>query len=344
MIGAFICIVVAATIAFALSALCGGGAGLVLMPLLGLWLPISEVPAALSLGTFSSSATRLAVFYRHIDFRIVRRFVPAALPAVILGVWLLRYLNPIYLSMLMGLFLVGNLPFLFRKKPPELQGRRPQGWVLLLIGAAAGFLSGLTGAVGLIFNRFYFRYGLSKDEIVATRAANEILLHLIKLVLYGLFGLLHTRSALLGFAVALAGVFSSLLLRRGLAYISEQAFRRIGYLAMVASGFLMLYQSAGLFLRSNQVYLSLSPLNKGTEATLQWQDSKIAFEFSWNDGLEYERVIPVSTLSPDRQRYVQANKAQADQIVVEEVRELGGRSFEAYYFRKGNLVGKIEFQ
>lgn len=344
MIGAFACIVIAATLAFALSALCGGGAGLVLIPLLGLWLPANEVPGALSLGTFSSSATRLAVFYRHINFRIVRRFVPAALPAVVLGVWLLRYLNPVYLSMLMGLFLVGNLPFLLRKKPPELHGKKLPDWVLLLIGAAAGFLSGLTGAVGLIFNRFYFRYGLDKNEIVATRAANEILLHLIKLVLYGLFGLLHTRSFLLGCAVALAGVFSSLILRRGLAYISERTFRRIGYLAMVASGVLMLYQSTGLFLRSNQAYLSFSPLNKGTEATLQWQDSRIAFEFSWSDGLEYERVIPLSALTNAQQSYVREQAGTADRIVVEEVREFRGRSFEAYYFKEGKLLQKIDFR
>jgi len=314
------------------------------MPLLGLWLPLGEVPAALSLGTFSSSATRLAVFYRHIDFRIVRRFVPAALPAVVLGAWLLRYLNPVYLSMLMGLFLVGNLPFLFRKKPRALGGKRPPGWVLLLIGAGAGFLSGLTGAVGLIFNRFYFRYGLTKHEIVATRAANEILLHLVKLVLYGLFGLLHTGSFLLGCAVALGGVLSSLLLRKGLIYISEQAFRRIGYLAMVASGFLMLYQSVGLLLQTNRAYLSFNPLNKGTAATLQWQSSKIAFEFSWNDGLEYERVIPLNTLSPARQRYVQTNKGRADHVVIEEVRAVSGRSYEAYYFRQRRLIGKIDFK
>ncbi|WP_118975823.1 sulfite exporter TauE/SafE family protein [Taibaiella koreensis] len=340
----FVLVFLTATLAFMLSAVCGGGAGLLLLPVLGIWLPAGQVPAALSLGTFSSSATRLKVFYRSVDGYIVRRFVPAAIPAAVLGAWLLRYLNPVYLSLLMGLFLVSNLPFLFRKKAGIVQRSRPHSLALLAIGLVAGFLSGLTGAVGLIFNRFYFRYGLSKEEIVATRAANELLLHLVKLALYLAFGLLPAQAFVIGLAVALAGIVSAVVLKRGLARVSESLFRRMGYLAMVASGLLMLYQSGGQLMRSKNAYFSFHPVNKGTEATLQWQGSKIAFEFSWNDGLEYEHTLPLNALTPDRQKHVLAAKGRADQVVVEEVRSLEGRSYEAYYFIQGRLIAKIDFK
>lgn len=51
-----------AVVAFALSAVSGGGAGLVLMPILGLILAPENVPAALSIGTSVSSISRIAFF------------------------------------------------------------------------------------------------------------------------------------------------------------------------------------------------------------------------------------------------------------------------------------------
>jgi uncharacterized membrane protein YfcA len=48
----------------------------------------------------------------------------------------------------MGLFLISNLTFLF-KKPVEInRTEKPSKLTLSLIGFSAGFLSGLTGAVG----------------------------------------------------------------------------------------------------------------------------------------------------------------------------------------------------
>ena len=82
----------------------------------------------------------------------------------------------------MGIFLISNLPFVFRKpKEVKFKGRQ-SNLLLMIIGFLAGALSGLTGAVGLLFNKFYLRHGLTKDQIIATRAANEITLHLIKII------------------------------------------------------------------------------------------------------------------------------------------------------------------
>lgn len=53
--------------AFTLSAICGGGAGMIIIPVLGSFLPVTQVPAALSIGTFTSSASRLAFFRRNVN-------------------------------------------------------------------------------------------------------------------------------------------------------------------------------------------------------------------------------------------------------------------------------------
>jgi len=186
---------IATIAAFWISAICGGGASLILVPLLNWLLPTSVVPFSLTIGTFTSSASRIAVFKKHICWKIFLWFVPFSIPAVLLGAWMMKYVNPLYLQLIVGLFLLANIPELFRTKKQLATEEKPYPkFILAIVGFFAGFISGITGAIGLLFNRFYLRYGLSKEEIVATRAANEIFLHSIKLIIYLLLGLYSVFS------------------------------------------------------------------------------------------------------------------------------------------------------
>lgn len=105
------------------------------------------------------------------------------------------------------------------------QSRENARCFLPLIGMAAGFVSGLTGAVGLLFNRFYLHYGMSKEQIIATRAANELLLHIIKPGLYISFGVLSKRTIIIGCIIAVAAIFSSFSTKWLIAKLSETLFR-----------------------------------------------------------------------------------------------------------------------
>jgi uncharacterized membrane protein YfcA len=330
--------------AFTLSAICGGGAGLMLIPILGRLLPISQIPAALSIGTFTSSATRLVAFRKNINWYIVKFFVPAALPAVWLGAFLLKFLNPHVLGIIMGVFLISNLPFLF-KKPKELKHTgRPANIMLVIIGFLAGFLSGVTGAVGLLFNRFYLRYGLTKEEIIATRAANEIILHLVKIILYTLFGLLSRHVLLMGTVVALSAVASTWTTKYILPRISDFVFRRVGYMAMVLSGFLMLGQSTNNLLIANNGNIKAGLAEGGFETKLKWQSANFALEFSYDEGFEFEQRIPLSELTAAHRQYVLSRHPQADRVIVEAVHAVGEKSYEAYYFSNRQLIDKIDFK
>jgi uncharacterized membrane protein YfcA len=105
---------------------------------------------------------------------------------VLVGAYLIKYINPNYLQLIVALFLIGNVPQLFKSKKEEAQSEKPYPkYILAIIGFLAGFVSGITGAIGLLFNRFYLKFGLTKEQIVATRAANTFLLVCIHKWLYG---------------------------------------------------------------------------------------------------------------------------------------------------------------
>jgi len=333
---------VATIIAFWISAICGGGASLILVPILNWILPTSVVPFSLTIGTFTSSASRIVVFKKHICWKIFLWFVPFSIPAVLLGAWLMKFVNPLYLQIIVGLFLLANIPELFRnKKQQETEEKPYPKFVLAIVGFFAGFISGITGAIGLLFNRFYLRYGLSKEEIVATRAANEIFLHTIKLIIYLLLGLYSTNALWLGITIAIASIVSSYTVKFILPYISEFAFRKIGYGAMVISGIFLLVGTAQNII--NQDNISFSK-NQYDERTMNWRNSHFVLEFAIDDGLEIERSIKVDEL-PDKIK-LEYNKLlpQYDKILVEKVFKLASKKSYEFYCYKDKKLTKFEFE
>lgn len=335
-----------AFVAFALSMVCGGGAGLLLIPVLGYALPAAQVPAALSVGTSVSSMTKLYLFFGQIHWRMVRHFLPFALLGVCIGAWLLSYLAPMYIELCMAIFLVSNLPYLFIKAPAPSQEKSAYSYAFLkYIGLLAGFISALTGAVGVLFNGVYLRYGLSKEEIVATRAANEICLHIVKLCLYAGFGLLTLQALYIGLLVAVAAVAATYLMKFVLPKISIAVFSKIGYGAMVLSGLILLNSAVIRIQEAHDPNIHIVRMSKGYDATLNWDDLIYTIEFKYGEGFEFERIIPLSRLDPVRQGYVHAQDVGADKVVIEKVYALKKISYEAYYYDADNqLIKKVKFR
>ncbi len=332
---------IATIVAFWISAICGGGASLILLPLLNLLLPGSVVPFSLTIGTFTSSASRIVVFKKHIRWGIFLWFVPFSIPAVLLGAWLIKCINPIYLQFFVALFLIANVPELFRTRKQQEKVEKPYPkFVLAIVGFCAGFISGVTGAIGLIFNRFYLRYGLAKEENVATRAANEILLHFTKLIIYLLLGLYSTNALWLGITIAAASVISSYSIKYILPHLSEYLFRKIGYGAMVASGIFLLVSTSHIIIHQDNISFTK---NKYDEITMNWRKSNLTLEFTIDDGLEIERPILPDELPLDIRSEYEELQFQYDQILLEKVFRLGSNpSFEFYCF-KYNVLTKLEF-
>lgn len=346
MIVTLIVVLIVSFLAFSISAICGGGAGLVLIPVLGLLLPVSQVPAALSIGTFTSSASRLVAFKENIRWSIVKYFVPAALPAVWLGVWMLRFVNPVYLEVVMGIFLVSNLTSFFQKSKEIISAEKSSNTTLGLIGFSAGFISGLTGAVGLLFNRFYLRYGLSKEEIVATRAANEIILHLVKIILYAWFGLLTMKVFILGLIVAVSAVISTWVMKWVLPRISDVSFKKIGYGAMAFSGFAMLFQSGANLIMNNNSDIEINKIANNSMPKLHWYDGEYAVEYPYDTdtGLEFEQKISIKELSTKHKRLVLSKAKGTDKVIIEAVYSVGKKSYQAYYFKDNIFMKEIIFR
>ena len=329
--------------AFWISAICGGGASLILIPILNLLLPSSVVPFSLTIGTFTSSVSRIAVFKKHIKWQIFFWFVPFSIPAVLLGAWLIKYVNPNYLQLIVAFFLILNLPELLKSKKKETENQKPYPkFLLVIVGFCAGFVSGITGAIGLLFNRFYLRFGLKKEEIVATRAANEIFLHLIKLIIYISIGLYSETALWLGLTIAVATIVSSYTVKYILPYLSEFLFKKIGYGAMVISGIILLIGTSEKIIQQDKISFSTAKGSNETESVISWRNTDFVMEFTFNDGFEVERPIKPNELPDHLKERYENLKEQYDKIHLEKVFTISREPAYEFYCYKNGALTKFE--
>ncbi|BEV03125.1 sulfite exporter TauE/SafE family protein [Chryseobacterium gambrini] len=331
---------ISTVVAFWISAICGGGASLILIPVLNLLLPGSVVPFSLTLGTFTSSASRVAVFKKHINWHIFFWFVPFSIPSVLLGAWLIKYVNPNYLQLIVAFFLILNLPELFKSKKKEEKDQKPYPKSLLIvIGFCAGFVSGITGAIGLLFNRFYLRFGLKKEEIIATRAANEIFLHLIKLLIYISIGLYSKTALLLGLTVAAATIVSSYTVKYILPYLSEFVFKKIGYGAMVISGIVLLIGTSQKIISQDKISFTMADNTKETESVISWRNTDFIIEFTFDEGFEVERPIKPDELPDHLHEKYRNLQEKYDRVELEKVFTINKNpAYEFNCYKNGKLT------
>jgi len=256
------------------------------------------------------------------------------------GAYLIKYINPNYLQLIVALFLIGNVPQLFKSKKEEAQLEKPYPrYILAIIGFLAGFVSGITGAIGLLFNRFYLKFGLTKEQIVATRAANEVFLHFIKLVIYIALGLYSQMALWLGLAIAAATIVSSFTVKYILPYLSEHLFRKIGYGAMVIT---LLTGTTDKIIKQDKIAFATIHHKGKDETIVSWRNTDLVLEYTIDGGLEIERPIHSQELPPHLTEKYAALKRNYDTIYIEKVFQFRKEPVYEFYCYKEKQLTKFE--
>jgi uncharacterized membrane protein YfcA len=108
--------------------------------------------------------------------------------------------------------------------------------------------SGLIGSTGPIMNPMYLAYGLDKEALIATKAANKTLLHIVKLASYLALGALDHAYIGYGLVIGLAAVPANWLGKWVLARMSSDQFRQMIFGLIAVSGVFMLWEQRHWFL------------------------------------------------------------------------------------------------
>ncbi|MCL1077698.1 sulfite exporter TauE/SafE family protein [Parashewanella spongiae] len=341
----FLIIFTISFIAFCISALSGGGAGLILIPILSQFLNPAQVPAAITIGTATSSLTRILMFYKNIQWRMVSWIVLSSLPGVAVGAYLLSYLNPIIIELCLSLFLISNLVMIFKKGSKEEFSNKLPNWILIIVGFSIGIISSLIGAVGVLYNRIYFRYGLTNEEVIATRAANEIVIHLIKLGIYTWLGILGLETFKFGALVAISSILATLIVKLFINKIPRKIFVKIGYAAMVVSGLFMLNDAAVNIKAEHDPHITSYFTPEGDLLQMIWDNQHYFLTFKKDEGLNIKKHIEFTRYSPLQRRQLRNMCVQSQRMFIRERFGFHGTDYEIHclYKNRGITHHKIKW-
>jgi uncharacterized protein len=235
-------------IAWFISMLVGGGSPLILIPLVTLSLGAQSVAPVLTVGGVLCNLQRVAMLWRHIDWKLTLWQMPGGLIGSVLGAYAFTKVAAEGLQFFIALTLLYMVVHsLLRDKLP-LPSFQCQAWHFLPLGFGNAFAAGLIGSTGPLLNPAYLSYGLEKEAMVATRAANLTLAHVVKIVAYALLGVLSPSLIGYGLLIGFAALPANWLGRKVLEKMSSEQFQAamVGFVGL--SGMWMLWQQRAFFL------------------------------------------------------------------------------------------------
>lgn len=238
-----------------LSGVLGMAGGMVLMALLPLKLGLGAAMITHGILQFTSNGARAWLLWRHVDFGLLRHTTTGAVAAflVLLAVRFVPDKALVYLGL-------GLLPFVRHLPFPAAWLSLHRPWVARACGALVSAVQILAGVAGPLLDVFFLSSKLDRFGVVATKAANQAVAHLLKIAFYLLVFLWEPASIapgsdaseapfLFGVVVPFAVVAAVGGTRLGaslLDRLSEKAFRNATARVVEAVGVVCLWRAAEL--------------------------------------------------------------------------------------------------
>jgi uncharacterized membrane protein YfcA len=232
-------LVVIGFVSWTVSTMSAGG-GMLFMAAVAPLLRGHAIAPVITVASTVASPVRAILFWRFIDWSVVRWYLPGATTGAILGGWVLAQISGALIQVAAGLFLVSTL-WQYRL------GRRAQSFHMRLpwfvpVSFVSGSVSAILGASGLLANPFYLNFGLTKERMLATRAVNSLAIQFVKLISYFTFGLLDWHLARHGLCAGAGAAVAVWWTRPMLRRLDQRHFRKLTVWLMVIAGCLVLWQ------------------------------------------------------------------------------------------------------
>ncbi len=228
-------------VAFTVSTIAGGGGALILVPLVGFFVREDAVAPLVQMGNFIGRPTRIALFWKNIRWDISKIYIPFAFVGAFLGAWLFASLSMKWLQLVLGVFLVSTIfQYRFGKKTMSFQMKR---WYFAPLGFVVSFLSSLIGATGAVLNPFYLNYGVTKEDLIGTKAINSFLVAMVQLPTYAFFGKLYGEMWYMGLSIGLGAALGNFVGKKWLTKISDKRFLSYVLILMVVSGVVLIIKA-----------------------------------------------------------------------------------------------------
>jgi len=244
-------LIISAFITSSISAVLGMGGGIILLGIMAILIPEGYMVIALhGVIQLVSNTTRTYVFKKHLKKDLVKEFSIGVFFGVMLSIAIIIILIQLFqvssaneikveiLKPLIGLFIIW---YLFLKGPKK----EKQIGSFIPVGTISGLSSIFVGATGPLIAPFFISRNLLKENIIANKAACQMVTHLTKIPLFiYFFNVNYLNEYQILFPLILAVFLGTNFGKKILSFIPEKLFRKIFKIALflIAIRLILSYQ------------------------------------------------------------------------------------------------------
>lgn len=217
----------------------GFGSSVFFVPLASFFFDFQTVLGLMAIFHLSSNISKIALFRKGLDKKLLLNIGLPSVIFVILGALLSNYLDTEILKIILALFLIGfSLLFLIKKELVI----KPEPKESIISGSLSGFTAGLLGTGGAIRGITMAAFNLEKSVFIATSAAIDFAIDFTRTIVYFKNGYIHQHDLIYVPFLFLIGLVGTYIGKYILQFIPQEKFKTISLLLIFLVGIVMFIQ------------------------------------------------------------------------------------------------------
>lgn len=225
-------------IAGTISGIVGFGTSLMLMPVLVIAFGPREAVPIMAVAAIMANLSRVAVWWREVDWRAVGVYALTGIPAAALGARTLLVLPPRIVEAVLAVFFIAMIPM---RRWLAAHDVRLKLWHLAVVGMVIGFLTGIVASTGPVNAPLFLAYGLVKGAFLGTEAMASLAVYGSKSLVFRSYGALPLEAIIRGLIIGSSITAGSFIAKRFVLTLEPEKFNLLMDALLLASGLAMLW-------------------------------------------------------------------------------------------------------
>jgi hypothetical protein len=209
-----------------------------LMPALVIVFGPREAVPIMAIASIMANASRVAVWWREVNWPAVAAYSVTAVPAAALGAATLLTLPVGVVEVALGVFFIAMIPVRRWMAARQWTLRLPH---LALVGAVIGFITGIVVSTGPINAPFFLAYGLVKGAYLSTEALGSLAVYVAKAITFRSLGALPWDAVVKGLIIGSTITAGSIIAKRFVLKLDADKFRLLIEGLLLVAGLTMLW-------------------------------------------------------------------------------------------------------
>lgn len=227
-------------VAYTFRGVTGFGSGLIAIPLLALFLPLTFVVPFISIMDISASSLHVLHTRRHVAWKAMFRALPFAVIGVSVAIFIIKSINTIILVKALGVFII--IFAIYSLISPEFKKNDALIWPVFA-GFFGSFIGTLFGTGGPFYVFYFHLQKMDKTVFRATCASTFLIDGLIRATGFTISGF-YTSTVMLNILYALPLMFLSMYMGEHLhTNITQRTFQRAIGIFLIVSGMALLLKN-----------------------------------------------------------------------------------------------------